>query len=403
MKITIGISSGIAAYKILDLIKILKDKGYDITVIMTTSATKMISVSDVEKETGNKVYSNLFDKNFSYKQILKDRKVDHIDIAKNTDLFIIAPATANTVAKLANGIADDFLTTTILATLSPVLVCPSMNTNMWFHPATQKNIKTLMSYGYFVMDPESGDLACGTVGLGRLPKIENIAAEAEKILTMKQSLKGKKIIVTAGGSIEEIDSARVLTNRSTGKMGVAIAEECFRRGADVLLVRSESSIMTHLPVKQMTFQTAHDLEAILQKEIPHYDIVIHAAAVSDFTINKIEDKLDSEKPMSLTLQPTKKIINEIKKWNPKITLIGFKAVHGIDKTKLKIAIEKKFKQTNADYLIVNDISRDDVGFGTDDNEVYIVSKNENTKKINKSSKKEIAEKIIKITLLSSRA
>ena len=398
MNITICISSGIAAYKIPDLIKILKAKGHDITVIMTESATKMIAIKEVEKASGNKVFSKLFEKNFNYKKILESRKVDHIEVAKKTDLFIIAPATANTVAKLAQGITDDFLTTTILATLSPVLVCPSMNTNMWFHPATKKNIATLISYGYYVMDPESGDLACGTEGLGRLPKVENIAKEAENILKISKRLKGKKIIVTSGGTIEPIDSARVLTNRSTGKMGVALAEECYRHGARVLLVRSESSIGTHLPIKQMTFQTAKDLETILQNEVPSHNTILHAAAVSDFTTKKIEDKLDSVKPISLTLQPTRKIINEIKKWNSKIKLIGFKAVHGIDKDKIKTVVGKKFKDTDVDYLIVNDISRNDVGFATEDNEVYIFSKKGMIKKIDKTSKKEIAKKIIELIL-----
>lgn len=398
MKITVGISSGIAAYKILDLIKILKNKDHDITVVLTRSANKMIPVEDAEKLTNNKVYTELFDKEFDYKKILNDRKVDHIDIAKNTDLFIIAPATANTLAKLANGIADDFLTTTILATTSPILVCPSMNTNMWFHSATQKNIKTLMSYGYFVMDPESGDLACGTVGLGRLPKVENIAKETEQIINQSKHLKGIKVIVTAGGTIEPVDSARVLTNRSTGKMGIALAEECFRRGAEVLLVRSASSVSSYLPIQQITFQSAKNLENVLKKNVQSFNYIIHAAAVSDFTIEKMTGKLDSAKPVNLELTPTHKIINEIKKWHPEIKLVGFKAVHGIDEKKVRMIAEEKFKQTNADYLVVNDISRDDVGFGTDDNEVYIVSKKGDIKKIIKSSKKEIAKQIIENTL-----
>ena len=400
MKITLGISSGIAAYKIIDLIKILQSHAHDITVVMTQSATKMLPVAEIEKVTKNYVFVKLFDKNFNYKRILKDRKVDHIDIAKNTDLFIIAPATANTIAKLANGVADNFLITTVLATTSPVLVCPSMNTNMWFHKATQKNIKTLMSYEYYVMDPESGDLACGTVGLGRLPKIEAIVKVTEEILKKSKSLRGKSIIITAGGTTEPIDSARLITNRSTGKMGIALAEECYRRGAEVLLVKSASSVNSFLPFPQLTFQSVNNLETILKNKVPSFNYIIHAAAVSDFTIEKIEGKLSSAKPVNLTLIPTHKIINEIKKWHPLIKLIGFKALHGIDEEKLKTITQEKFKDTNADYLIVNDISREDVGFGANDNEVYIVSKNGDIKKINKSSKKEIAKIIIdKILLL----
>lgn len=394
MKITIGISSGIAAYKVLDLIKILQSKGHDISVILTRSASKMISVNELKKLTGNKVYSKLFDENFDYKQILKDRKVEHIEVATNSDLFIIAPATANTIAKLAHGIADDFLSTTILATNSPILVCPSMNTNMWFHPATQNNIHILKSYGYYVMDPENGDLACGTVGAGRLPIVENIAKETEIILSRAKSMKGIKVIVTAGGTIEPLDSARVLTNRSTGKMGIALADECFRRGAEVLLVRSAQSITSYFPFQQITFQSAKNLEDILKKKVKSFNYLIHAAAVSDFTIDTIDNKLNSANPVNLTLKPTKKIINEIKKWNPNIKLVGFKAVHGIHEEKLMSTIQKKFEENDADYIVVNDISRGDVGFGTDDNEVYIFSKNGSTQKIQKASKKEIANRII---------
>ncbi len=399
MNIPICISSGIAAYKITGLIKIIKSKGHSITVILTESAAKMISVEEIKKLTDNPVYSKLFDDKFDYKKVLKERKVDHIDLAKNTDLFIVAPATANTIAKLASGISDDFLTTTVLATLSPVLICPSMNTNMWFHEATQKNIKTLVTYSYYVIDPESGDLACGTVGLGRLPKIEAIAKEAESILNTSKSMKGKRVIVTAGGTIEPLDSARVLTNRSSGKMGVALAEECYRRGAEVLLVRSSSSVSSSLPIQQNTFQSAKNLENILKKNVKLFNYLFHAAAVSDFTTEKIENKLDSAKPVNLTLTPTPKIINEIKRWNPKIKLIGFKAIHGINQIKLKKIVQEKFKQTDADYIVVNDISRNDVGFGTDDNEVYIFSKKGMIKKIDKTSKKEIAKEILNKTFI----
>lgn len=188
MLITIGISSGIAAFKIVELIPMLQKKNHEVQVMMTHGASNMISVKEVEKLTKKKVFIDLFEKDFDYKEILKERKVDHIEIAKHTDLFVIAPATANTMAKLANGITDDFLTTTILATVAPVLVVPSMNTNMWNHPATQKNMKILTQFGYSVMTPDSGWLACGTQGTGRLPEISKIAEEIEILTTAATKL-----------------------------------------------------------------------------------------------------------------------------------------------------------------------------------------------------------------------
>lgn len=395
MKITIGISSGIAAFKILDLISLLKKQGHEIQVILTRSAQEMISIKEVEKLTGNKVFTTLFEKDFDYKEVLKKRKVEHIEIATDTDLFVIAPATANIIAKLANGIADDFLTTTILATDKPILVVPSMNTTMWNHPATQKNLKTLQLFGYSVMNPTSGWLACGVQGVGRLPEVPEIATEIELLTTYALRFKGKKVLVTAGGTSEAIDSARILTNKSTGKMGVALAESYYKQGADVLLVRAESSVKTNIQMEQLTFQSAQDLYDILERRSKEFDIIIHTAAVSDYTTDQIEGKIDSSKDITLKLKPTPKILNEIKKWNPHVQLIGFKAVHGIAED-LFGSLDEKFTDSQADFFVVNDISRTDIGFGTDENEVYVVAKDKRAKKIDKDSKKEIAKEIINL-------
>ncbi len=397
MKITIGISSGIAAFKILDLIPLLQKKGHNVQVILTHSAIEMISVKEVEKLTGNKVFTTLFEKDFDYKEVLKERKVEHIDVATDTDLFVIAPATANIIAKLANGITDDFLTTTILATDKPILVVPSMNTNMWNHPATQKNLKTLHTFGYSVMAPNSGWLACGVQGVGRLPEVPEIASEIELMTTFASRFKGKKVLVTAGGTIEPIDSARVLTNKSTGKMGIALAEAYYKQGADVLLVRAETASSTNLPIEQVTFKTAADLYEILKRRSLEFDIFVHAAAVSDYTVNEQTGKIDSSEKISLELHPSPKIINEVKKWNPHIQLIGFKAIYGIDEESMYKSVEQKFIDSEADFIVINDISRKDVGFGTDENEVYVVSKDKTVTKIDKNSKKEIAKEIINIT------
>ncbi len=397
MKITIGISSGIAAFKMLELIPLLQKNGHEVQVILTHSAKEMISVKEVEKLTGKKVFTTLFEKDFDYKEVLKERKVEHIDVATDSDLFIIAPATANIIAKLANGIADDFLTTTILATVKPVLVVPSMNTNMWNHLATQKNLKILQQFGYSVMSPNSGWLACGVQGVGRLPEVTDIASEIELMTTFASRFKGKKILVTAGGTSEPIDSARVLTNKSTGKMGVALAEAYYKQGADVLLVRAENSIQTMLPIEQVTFDTAQKLLNILERRSPEFDILIHAAAVSDYTVEQHAGKIDSSENVSLELHTAPKIINEIKKWNPHIQLIGFKAVHGVNEENIYELVQQKFEDSEADFIIVNDISRKDIGFSSEDNEVYVVSKNKKITKIDKNTKKNIALEIINLT------
>jgi len=402
--IVIGISSGIAAFKILDLIRLLKKDGHSLHVMMTEKAQNIVSPKRIEEMTGYPVFINLFEDNFSYEQILKGKKIDHIEIAKKADIFIIAPATANTIARCACGIADDFITTSILATISPVLICPSMNDKMWYHPATQHNLKTLESYGYEIMTPESGSLACGTDGIGRLPDVKVIKKYIESILSRKKLLEGKRVLVTGGGTIEPIDDVRVITNRSSGKMGKALAEMAYRYGADVTFIHSKNTPnppnrrvntpISYLYIKQFSFSTSDELKNLLAEKLPKTDIIFHAAAVSDFTVNKHVGKISSEKNHILHLEPTGKIINSIKKINNNILLVGFKAIYGSQEKQIISEAQKLFTDANTDYVIVNDISRPDIGFESSENEVYIVSKERQVKKIIKASKMKIAEEII---------
>jgi len=257
--ILIGVTSGIAAYKVLELIKLLKNEGYEIFVIMTKGATKMVSLQDFERASGNKVYVNLFEKNFDYRKVLDKRKVEHIELADKADVMVIAPATANIIGKLAYGIADDFLTTTALAMTTPIIICPSMNVNMWGNPIVQENLAKLKSVGYQIIEPSSGMLACGYEGVGRLENVEIINKEINKLLERNDSLKNKKIIVTAGGTTEKIDEVRFITNRSSGKMGVALAEECYLRGADVLLLRAKNSVSPRYLIKEKIFENLKDV------------------------------------------------------------------------------------------------------------------------------------------------
>ena len=362
---------------------------------MTKGAAEMISLRDFEKASGNKGYTNLFEKNFDYKEVLKKRKVEHIELADKTDVMVIVPATANIIGKLSHGIADDFLTTTALAITAPIIICPSMNVNMWGNPLVQENLAKLKSVGYQIIEPTSGMLACGYEGVGRLEKIEIIKDEILKQLNRTNSLKGKKVIVTAGGTIEKIDEVRFITNRSSGKMGVAIAEECYLRGADVLLFRAKSSVRPRYLIKEKIFNTAEELLYLIKVNINGVDIFFQTAAVSDFKVEKIfKGKMSSDRSINLKLIPQIKIIDQIKKVSLKTILIAFKAEYGLSEEKLIEEAVKKLKDSKADFIIANDISRADRGFESDDNEVYIISKNGKVKKISLTSKKEIAKKII---------
>lgn len=393
--ILIGVSGGVAAYKVIDLIKLLKKGGCEVFVIMTKGATEMISPKLFEKTSENKVYINLFDKNFDYKEVLKNRKVDHIELADRCDVMVIVPATANVIGKLAHGIADDFLTTTALAVTSPIIICPSMNVNMWGNPIVQENLAKLKSVGYQVIEPSSGMLACGYEGVGRLENVENINNEINKLLEESDSLKGKKIIITAGGTVEKIDEVRSITNRSSGKMGVALAEECYLRGADVLLLRSKNSVSSRYQIKEKIFETAQDLLYLIKANIKNADLFFQVAAVSDFKVDhSVREKISSDKTLNLKLVPQIKIIDQIKKLSPKTKLIAFKAEYDLSEKELINEAVKKLKDSKADFVIANDVSRSDRGFESDNNEVYIISKNRSVKKINLTTKREVAKQIL---------
>ena len=393
--ILIGVTGGIAAYKGLDLIKLLKEDGHEIFVIMTDSAMKMFSPTDFEKASGNKIYINLFEKNFDYKQVLKSRNVKHINLADSCDVMVIAPATANIIGKLAFGIADDFLTTTALAFIKPIIICPSMNVNMWGNPIVQENINKLKSIGYQIIEPAKGMLACGYEGVGRLEDVKIIKDEIVKQIKKDDLLKGKKVIVTAGGTIEKIDEVRSITNRSSGKMGVALAEECYLRGADVLLLRAKNSIKPRYLIKEKIFETAEDLFLLIKENIKDTNIFFHVAAVSDFKVDRtFKGKLSSDQSINLKLIPQTKIVNQIKKLSPKTKLIAFKAEYGLEEKELIEKALKKLKESRADIIIANDISQDDRGFESDNNEVYIIYPSKKFIKITLTSKRKVAEKII---------
>jgi len=397
--VIIGISSGIAGYRIVDLIKILKDGNIDVKIILTKNAKKMFGKEMFEKSSENKVYTTLFPKSFDYREVLKKREVEHIKIADKASLFVIAPATANIIGKIANGLADDFLTTTLLAATAPILLCPSMNPHMWGSPIVQENLSKLKRLGYYILSPQSGRLACGDDGIGRLPDMKIIAKEIFHLLDKRSGLTGQKIIVTAGGTSEPIDAVRVIANKASGKMGVSIAEECYLQGAEVLLLRAKNSVSAGLNIKEEIFETAKDLLLLIEKHVKQYDALFHTAAVADFLPEKkYQEKIDSNSSLRLKLIPTPKILHMIKSWNPKILLIGFKAVYNEkEKDLVRIGIDK-LKESRSDYIIVNDVGKEGIGFGSDENEVYIIADYGLMAKIKQAPKREIARKILKYIL-----
>jgi phosphopantothenoylcysteine decarboxylase/phosphopantothenate--cysteine ligase len=389
--VVLGVTSGIAAYKTVDLVKLLKAEGVAVHVIMTKKATNIVSPAEFEQITGNKVSLELFEKDFDYKKILNTRKVDHIALADNADVFVIAPATANTVAKIANGFADDFLTTTLLAVTAPVIICPSMNVHMWSNPIVKENIKKLKSLGYQIIRPKSGMLACGYEGEGKLEDVVKIKDEIMKQLTRTTSLKGQKVIVTAGGTREKIDEVRFITNRSSGKMGIALAEELYLRGAEVLLIHAKDSVRPRYLMQEEVFETSIQLHDLIKTYAKSYDTIFHAAAVSDFQVAAPQEgKISSSEEFSLTMKPQIKIIDQIKNWNPTIKLIAFKATAGQDEKAMIETAGKKLKDANADGVIANDIA----AFDNDMNEAAIVLADGSMKKIHRVLKNELARLIM---------
>ncbi|MDP3941363.1 MAG: bifunctional phosphopantothenoylcysteine decarboxylase/phosphopantothenate--cysteine ligase CoaBC [bacterium] len=397
--VVLGITSGIAAYKMLDFLRLLKKEDVAIEVVMTAQAEKIVHPKDIERVTGKKVYTDLFEEGFDYKNILKVRKVDHIDLADRADVIVIAPATANVIAKLAHGIADDFLTTMVLASNSPIVLSPSMNVHMWNNPVTKENIATLKKLGFIIIPPERGLLACGYEGPGRLPHLEKIRDEVLHQSAKSKELTGRTVLVTAGATIEKIDDVRFITNKSSGKMGAALADECQLRGAKVILIRARNAVEPRYVMEQETFETFEELEKLVKKYIKSTDVMFHTAAVGDFSAKqKRYGKTKSNASFALHFTPQKKLSNEIKTLNPKIKLIVFKAEWGFSEKELVNRAKKKLLESRAESIVANDISQSDRGFAADENEVMIVKKNGDVKKINLASKQKIAKEIVDVVL-----
>ena len=422
--ILLGITGGIAAYKICSLIRLYKKEGANVRVVVTQNALKFVTKLTLQTLSNNDVYFEQFD--------IDEYKPEHIALTE-ADIFVIAPATANTIGKIANGICDNLLTTTACAFNKSFLICPAMNNNMWENPFVQENIKKLENKGYNILYPSEGFLACGSNAVGRMREPEEIFEETVKILSHSDyhiekiacdgKLSGKKILITAGGTREKIDPVRYITNNSSGKMGIALANNASKMGAEVTLV---STFKVDGCFKNIVTETAQDMEKAVKENLFNQDCVIMAAAVSDYRVKnyseqKIKKGVDDYLNLELVKNPDiLREISNLKKikvrsgeyatvshsgeqestqWmtdsekaqnNLSPLIVGFcaESEHLIENAKIKV------KTKGCDYIVANDISRKDIGFNSDENEVYIIDKNLNINHIEKDTKDNIAKKIL---------
>ena len=384
--VVIGVSGGIAVYKTLDVVSRLRKLGVNVNVIMTKSATEFVTPLSFQSLSQNYVVCDMFEDP-------KTWDVEHISLAKRADVFLIAPATANVIGKIANGIADDMITTTVMATKAKVLIAPAMNTNMYENPILQRNINTLKELGYNFVEPESGRLACGDTGKGKLASPETIVDEVVKLLSKDQDLKGKSIIVTAGPTIESIDPMRYITNRSTGKMGYSIAKEAIERGADVTLITGPTNLTPPQNLKKLVkIESAKDMYEAVLENLDENDVVIKSAAVADYKPKNYSNKKikKSDDDLVIELDRNKDIAQEIGKIKNNKILVGFAAETNdlIENASLKI------KKKNLDFIVANDLTKEGAGFGVDTNIVKIIDKEGNITEYPKMKKEEVANIIL---------
>lgn len=356
--VVMGVTGSIAAYKACDIISALRKSGVDVHVILTHAGAEIITPLTLETISGNRVVKDMFDSDRHF-------EVEHISLAKLADLFLVAPATANFIGKMASGIADDMLTTTVMATTAPVMIAPAMNTNMYLDAATQANIETLKRRGCEFIDPATGRLACGDEGIGKLAAVEDIVRAVLDKLNVKRDLEGKRVLVTAGPTREAIDPVRYITNRSSGKMGYAIAEAAAERGADVTLISGPVSLRTPDGVKRVDIVSSDELCDSVIERFPGCDILVMAAAPADFTpaefsSEKIKKGGDN---LTLNLRATRDILKTIAPLKSNQKVMGFAAeTHNVENN----AIEK-LKRKKLDFIAANDVTAEGAGFGTDTN------------------------------------
>jgi phosphopantothenoylcysteine decarboxylase/phosphopantothenate--cysteine ligase len=377
MKVALGVSGGIAAYKAAEVLRLLQDREVRVQVIMTQAALS-----------GEKVITGMFGAGNAEPNI--DSAVEHIAVAQSIDALVVVPATADVLAKFAQGIANDFLSTLYLATTAPVIVAPAMNVNMWNHPATQANLEILRKRGVKIVEPDSGYLACGMIGAGRLAANETIVAAVLESLGAAKDLAGETVLITAGPTREKIDPVRYITNRSSGRMGYALAEAALRRGANVLLVSGPASIPPPDAAEITRVETAEQMRDAVLKLLPQATIVIMTAAVSDYRPKAAAvQKLKRTGPMALELEPTSDILAELAGKKTNQLIIGFAA----ETENVLESARKKLAKKSLDAIVVNDVSREGVGFDSDRNAVTILTQDD-VVEVPETTKWEVAQRVL---------
>ncbi|GAC1701492.1 MAG: bifunctional phosphopantothenoylcysteine decarboxylase/phosphopantothenate--cysteine ligase CoaBC [Candidatus Acidiferrum sp.] len=398
MHITLGVTGGVAAYKAAELVRALQRESFTVQVVMTRGAQQFITPLTFAALTGQKVITEMFGTTpgagtgLTAGSANLESAIEHIDVAQRTDLFLVAPATADILAKFARGIADDFLSTLYLATAAPVVAAPAMNVNMWNHPATQENIEVLRARGVKIVDPDQGYLACGMTGAGRLAGQDAILAAVREALSLRRDLEGETVLITAGPTCEDLDPVRYLTNRSSGKMGYAVAEAAARRGARVTLVSGPTALDIFTNVERVSVRTADEMQRAVAVRFNACSLAIFAAAVADYRPAEMHPqkiKRDRE-PVTLKLVPTADILADAAANKRGQFIVGFAAeTQGAAEN-----ARKKLAAKNIDLIVANDVTAEGAGFDHDTNIVTLISRDGRDLALPKMSKAEVAQRIL---------
>src|SRR5579864_2707473 len=389
MKIALGVTGGIAAYKAAEIVRLLQDRGIRVQVIMTRAAQEFVRPLTFAALSGEKVITNMFGST-EERDANIDSAIEHIAVAQSIDALVVVPATADVIAHFAQGIASDFLTTLYLATTAPVVVAPAMNVNMWNHPATQANLEILRKRGVKIVDPGSGYLACGMTGVGRLAENEAVVAAVLEALGASQDLSGETLLITAGPTREKIDPVRYLTNRSSGRMGYALAEAGLRRGARVLLVSGPTTLTPPGAAEVTSVESAQEMRDAVLRLLPQASIVIKTAAVSDYRPKvAVGQKIKRKGPMTLDLEATPDILKELSGRKESRIVVGFAA----ETENVLENARQKLVAKNLDAIVVNDVSHEGVGFDSDRNAVTIITRDE-VVEVPETTKWEVAQRVL---------
>jgi len=391
MRITLGVTGGVAAYKSAELVRRLQQEGHIVQVVMTRAACEFVTPLTFAALSGQKVITHLFGKS-STGEVNLESAIEHIAVAQRTDLLLVAPATADMLAKFARGLADDFLSTLYLASTAPVIVAPAMNVNMWQHAATQENLAALKARGVHVVEPNAGYLACGMTGPGRLAELDEILKAVQGIAQAKRDLAGETLLVTAGPTCEDIDPVRYITNRSSGKMGYAVAEAGARRGAKVILIAGPTALATPEGVERVDVRTAEEMLAAARKHFPACSLAVFAAAVADYRpAEPASSKIKRGKEaLTIRLEPNADILATLAKEKGERIVVGFAAETG----QVAENAKNKLAQKNADLIVANDVTAEGAGFDHDTNIVTLFSRDSRDLPLPRMSKAEVAERIL---------